>query len=60
MRLLHLDSSILTDTSVSRRLTAQVVQDLHAAIGDLHTTYRDLAAAPIAHLSGAIAAGFRP
>lgn len=60
MRLLHLDSSILTDTSVSRRLTAQVVQDLHAAIDDLHATYRDLAAAPIAHLSGAIAAGFRP
>ncbi|TQT99005.1 FMN-dependent NADH-azoreductase, partial [Xanthomonas perforans] len=30
MRLLHLDSSILTDTSVSRQLTAQVVQDLHA------------------------------
>ncbi|MBV6671480.1 FMN-dependent NADH-azoreductase [Xanthomonas axonopodis pv. phyllanthi] len=60
MRLLHLDSSILTDTSVSRQLTAQVVQDLHAAIDDLHATYRDLAAVPIEHLSGAIAAGFRP
>ncbi|MEA5122647.1 FMN-dependent NADH-azoreductase [Xanthomonas floridensis] len=60
MRLLHLDSSILSTASVSRQLTAHLVQALRASLPTLSVSYRDLAAAPVAHLTGAIAAGFRP
>ena len=50
--LLHLDSSIQGASSVSRTLSASVVVQLKKAHPGLHVTYRDLAAAPIAHLSG--------
>ncbi len=53
MNLLHLDSSILGPNSVSRTLSADVVARLKAATPDLVETYRDLAAAPVPHLSGA-------
>lgn len=53
MNLLHLDSSILADHSVSRRLSADIAARLRAANPALTTSYRDLAAAPLAHLSGA-------
>jgi FMN-dependent NADH-azoreductase len=52
-RLLHLDSSILGGNSVSRTLSAQVVARLKKAHPHLQVTYRDLAASPIPHLSGA-------
>jgi FMN-dependent NADH-azoreductase len=52
-RLLHLDSSILGGSSVSRTLSASIVAQLHRQHPRLQVTYRDLAAAPIAHLSGA-------
>ncbi|HEX8445778.1 MAG TPA: NAD(P)H-dependent oxidoreductase [Sphingomonas sp.] len=53
MNLLHLDSSILGDHSVSRLLSAKAVAALTSANADVTTTYRDLATAPIPHLSGA-------
>lgn len=51
--LLHIDSSILGGNSVSRSLSADVVAKLKASDPGLRVTYRDLAAEPIAHLSGA-------
>ena len=54
MKLLHLDSSILGQNSVSRQLTAAVVEAVRAKHADVQTSYRDLAAQPIAHLSGEI------
>jgi FMN-dependent NADH-azoreductase len=53
MKLLHVDSSILGPGSVSRQLSAEIVaaeQRLHPG---LELVYRDLAATPIGHLSGA-------
>ncbi|HEU0199700.1 MAG TPA: FMN-dependent NADH-azoreductase [Burkholderiaceae bacterium] len=53
MKLLHLDSSILGDASVSRQLTAAIVQTYRVIEPDLEVTYRDLGAQPLEHLSGA-------
>jgi FMN-dependent NADH-azoreductase len=53
MRLLHIDASILGANSASRRLSAAVVERLRNATPGLEVTYRDLAAVPLAHLSGA-------
>jgi FMN-dependent NADH-azoreductase len=52
MNLLHLDSSILGPSSVSRALSSHVVDQLHQKFPDLRVTYRDLAEEPIPHLSG--------
>ena len=52
MNLLHIDASVLGDHSVSRQVSAAIVSRLQAANPDLTTVYRDLAAAPIAHLTG--------
>ena len=62
MKLLHLDSSVLGEHSVSRGLSAAVVARLRGADPTLEVTYHDLAARPIAHLSGAYlaAAGGAP
>jgi FMN-dependent NADH-azoreductase len=62
MKLLHLDSSVLGEHSVSRALSAAVVARLKAADPTLEINYHDLAAKPIAHLSGAYlaAAGGAP
>lgn len=51
--LLHIDSSILGQNSASRQLSAGIVAKFKAAHPTLSLTYRDLAAAPIPHLSGA-------
>jgi FMN-dependent NADH-azoreductase len=51
--LLHIDASILGRNSASRQLSAAVVERLRQATPDLKITYRDLAAGPLAHLSGA-------
>jgi len=51
MKLLHLDSSITGDGSVSRQLSASVVDRLRAADPSLELSYRDLVADPIAHLT---------
>ncbi|MDR3539146.1 MAG: FMN-dependent NADH-azoreductase [Acetobacteraceae bacterium] len=52
MKLLHVDSSILGQNSVSRILSAEIVAAEKARHRGLEVTYRDLAAAPIGHLSG--------
>lgn len=52
MNLLHIDSSILGPNSVSRKLSADIVARLEAAVPNTSVTYRDLAASPIPHLSG--------
>ncbi len=57
MNLLHLDSSILGGNSVSRTISKAVVERLTHETPDLQVTYRDLAADPIPHLTGAYLAG---
>ena len=57
MKLLHLDSSILGDNSASRELSAAVVARWQDAVPALQVAYRDLASAPLPHLSGASLAG---
>ena len=58
MKLLHLDASILGDHPVSRQLSAAAVAQLRQSNPGLDVSYRDLSAAPLAHLSGAhLAAG---
>ncbi|QRM33897.1 FMN-dependent NADH-azoreductase [Microvirga sp. VF16] len=57
MKLLHVDSSILGESSVSRRLTAQIVTAEQAAHPAIEVIRRDLATHPVAHLSGAHLAG---
>jgi FMN-dependent NADH-azoreductase len=52
MNLLHIDASVLGDHSVSRQVSAAIVSRLTAATPDLTVVYRDLAAAPLAHLTG--------
>jgi FMN-dependent NADH-azoreductase len=51
MKLLHLDSSILGENSVSRAVSAAVAAQLKAAHPDIETTYHDLVAEPIEHLT---------
>ncbi len=60
MKLLHLDTSILGDNSVSRAIAAAAVARLHAAHAGLEVTHRDLVASPVPHLTGAYLAGQRP
>ncbi|HEY4147253.1 FMN-dependent NADH-azoreductase [Pinirhizobacter sp.] len=50
-KLLHLDTSIQTSNSVSRRLSAAIVDKLKQTDETLEITYRDLAAYPLPHLS---------
>ena len=58
MKLLHVDASILGDSSVSRQLSAAVVARLREAHPEAVVTYYDLGAEPIGHLTGAhLAAG---
>ena len=49
--LLHIDSSVKGDQSVSRRLTANAAERWRAAHPDGTVTYRDLAADPIPHFT---------
>jgi FMN-dependent NADH-azoreductase len=58
MKLLHLDSSVLGPHSVSRQVSAAIVDRLRKATPGLDITYRDLTLTPLAHLSGShLAAG---
>jgi FMN-dependent NADH-azoreductase len=52
MKLLHLDSSVLGPHSVSRQVSAAIVDRLRQANPGLEISYRDLTATPLAHLSG--------
>lgn len=56
MKLLHVDSSILGDHSVSRKISAAAVATLRAARPGLEVVYRDLDAKPAPHQSGALLA----
>jgi FMN-dependent NADH-azoreductase len=53
MTILHVDSSILGDNSVSRQLTAAIVGRVHAANSESALVYRDLAANPLPHFTPA-------
>jgi FMN-dependent NADH-azoreductase len=59
MKLLHVDSSILGEGSVSRQLSADIVAAEKRLRPDLSVTYRDLAVEPVGHLSGAHLAAFQ-
>jgi FMN-dependent NADH-azoreductase len=52
MKLLHLDSSVLGPHSVSRQVSAAIVDRLYKATPALEIVYRDLTTTPLAHLSG--------
>jgi FMN-dependent NADH-azoreductase len=52
MKLLHIDSSVLGPHSVSRQVSAAIVDRLAKATPRLEITYRDLTSTPLAHLSG--------
>jgi FMN-dependent NADH-azoreductase len=52
MKLLHIDSSVLGPHSVSRQVSAAIVDRLRQATPGLQVTYRDLTLTPLAHLSG--------
>ncbi|MGG5870863.1 FMN-dependent NADH-azoreductase [Pseudomonas peli] len=61
MKLLHLDSSILGDSSASRQLSRAVVDAWLAAEPEAHVSYRDLASDVLSHLSAAsLVAGGTP
>lgn len=51
MTILHLDSAITGDASASRELTAAIVRELTGTEPGARVTYRDLAAAPLDHLT---------
>ena len=53
MKLLHIDSSILGEGSVTRQLTAKLVAAARTRHDGVHVTYRDLVAQPVGHLTGA-------
>lgn len=59
MKLLHLDSSILADSSASRQLSRAVVDAWQVAEPDAQVIYRDLASDALGHFSAAslVAAG---
>ena len=52
MKLLHIDSSVLGPHSVSRQVSAAIVDRLGQATPSLDIVYRDLTLTPLAHLSG--------
>ncbi|KQP21739.1 FMN-dependent NADH-azoreductase [Pseudorhodoferax sp. Leaf267] len=58
MQLLHIDSSVLGDASITRQLTASTVQAWRAAHPGTQVQYLDLAAEAPAHF-GADALGFK-
>ncbi|QEI06464.1 FMN-dependent NADH-azoreductase [Pigmentiphaga aceris] len=60
MNVLHIDSSILEGGSITRDLSAAVVARIRADYPGAVVQYRDVASHEIKHLTGAIAAGFRP
>ena len=51
--ILHIDSSILNNNSVSKELTKQLVDKLAAKLGQATVTYRDLGNEAVPHLDNA-------
>ncbi|MDG2521864.1 NAD(P)H-dependent oxidoreductase [Caulobacter segnis] len=60
MTLLHIDSSILGDNSVSRQVSAAIATAITNDAPATKVVYRDLAADPLPHLSGAHLGGVAP
>ncbi|WP_269713564.1 FMN-dependent NADH-azoreductase [Caulobacter sp. NIBR2454] len=60
MSLLHIDSSILGDNSISRQVSAAIATAITNDAPATKVIYRDLAADPIAHLSAAYLGGAAP
>ena len=54
MKILHIDSSILGENSVSRQLSQAIVQQLTAKHSNAQIGYLDLAQQPIPHLTAEI------
>lgn len=59
MNILHIDSCPLGDHSPSRQLTASAVAALLDADPSARVVYRDLAAAPLSHVSGPLMQAMR-
>jgi len=57
MKLLHIDSSVLGETSASRNLTAAIVARLRAEYPGIDVTHRDLAAQSLPHFTPVLAEG---
>ena len=57
MKVLHIDSSILGENSVSRQLSQAIVTQLQAKHADASVEYLDLAKQPIPHLTAEILMG---
>lgn len=53
MKILHVDSSILSEGSISRQLTAEIVTTLQRVAPGATVTHIDLATAPLTHLTAA-------
>lgn len=53
MNVLHIDSSVLGDNSVTRELSSAIVADLRQSTPNLNVTHRDLDSDAIPHLTGA-------
>jgi FMN-dependent NADH-azoreductase len=60
MKVLHIDSSILGNRSVSRQLTAAILDKLKRENRHVEAIYRDLAAAPPPHMTLASLPGDHP
>src|SRR5471030_744390 len=52
MKILHIDSCALGDNSTSRRAGAALVSIMQEESPSARVVYRDLAAAPLSHVSG--------
>ena len=57
MKLLHIDSSILSENSVSRQLSAEIVAQLQKKHANLEVEYLDLGTTDIPHLTQEILLG---
>jgi len=60
MNLLHIDSSITGGGSVSRQISAQIVETIRHHTEAVAVTRRDLDAAPLDHLDGRMLAAMAP
>jgi FMN-dependent NADH-azoreductase len=60
MKLLHIDSSISGEASVSRQLSAAIVMALSRSIPGLEIIRRDLDTDPVPHLDSRLLAAVRP
>lgn len=59
MKILHIDSSIQGELSISRKLSAAIVARLQAVAHDSHVSYRDLASNPLPQFSSEVVAAMQ-